>query len=112
MRSASMSWLFGRVGLESFVLNGGYKSFRRFVLEFLNGEFPFMVIGGFTGSGKTGVLRELHNMSEQVIDLEYLAHHKGSAFGGLGEKGQGEDGQDHEDQRPFHLSPPFDEVDW
>ena len=88
MRSASMAWLFRTVGLESMVLEGGYKSFRRFVLDFLESNFPFVVIGGYTGSGKTEILRELENMGEQVIDLEGLAHHKGSAFGGLGEKSQ------------------------
>ena len=88
MRSASMAWLFRTVGLESMVLDGGYKSFRRFALDFFEGNFPFIVIGGFTGSGKTEILQELKNMGEQVIDLERLAHHKGSAFGGLGEKAQ------------------------
>jgi len=88
MRSASMAWLFRTVGLESMVLEGGYKSFRRFVLEFFKNNFPFIVIGGYTGSGKTEILQELKNMGEQVIDLEGLAHHKGSAFGGLGEIAQ------------------------
>jgi len=88
MRSASMAWLFRTVGLESVVLEGGYKSFRRFALDFFEGIFPFVVIGGFTGSGKTEILQELKNMGEQIIDLEQLAHHKGSAFGGLGEKAQ------------------------
>jgi len=88
MRSASMAWLFSTVGLESRVLEGGYKSFRRLVLDFFKDNFPFIVIGGFTGSGKTEILQELKNMGEQVIDLERLANHKGSAFGGLGEKAQ------------------------
>ena len=89
MRSKSMAWLFKTVGLESMILEGGYKSFRHHALEFLEKGFPFIVIGGLTGSGKTGVLRALEESGEQVIDLEMLAHHKGSAFGGLGEKQQG-----------------------
>ena len=88
MRSASMAWLFGTVGLESQRLEGGYKSFRQQVLTSLDQEYSFIVIGGLTGSGKTDVLRELKQMGEQVLDLELLANHKGSAFGSLGEIAQ------------------------
>ena len=45
-------------------------------------------MGGFTGSGKTEVLKELKRMGEKVIDLGGMANHKGSAFGSLGEKPQ------------------------
>jgi tRNA 2-selenouridine synthase len=41
------------------------------------------LITGCTGSGKSEVLRALKNQGEQVLDLEKLANHKGSAFGGL-----------------------------
>jgi tRNA 2-selenouridine synthase len=88
MRSASIAWLFETSGLESHTLSGGYKSFRHHVLESLKGEFPFIVLGGLTGSGKTDILHELLKTGEQVLDLEKLASHKGSAFGGLGEKVQ------------------------
>ncbi len=88
MRSSSMAWLFETVGLESLILKGGYKSFRRHVLSCLDQDYPFIVIGGLTGSGKTDVLRALDHRGEQVLDLEMLAHHKGSAFGSLGEKAQ------------------------
>jgi len=88
MRSASMAWLFGTVGLKSLILEGGYKSFRRHVLSFFDDEFLFFVVGGLTGSGKTDVLHALQKKGEQVLDLENLAHHKGSAFGSLGQKVQ------------------------
>ena len=88
MRSASMAWLFKTTGLESQTLDGGYKAFRRHVLSFFNNDYQFIVIGGLTGSGKTDVLRALKDNEEQVIDLEQLAHHKGSAFGSLGEEMQ------------------------
>lgn len=88
MRSASMAWLFNTVGLKTQVLEGGYKSFRRHVLSFIDDSFPFIVIGGLTGSGKTDVLHALEKIGEQIIDLEKLAHHKGSAFGSLGEESQ------------------------
>jgi tRNA 2-selenouridine synthase len=88
MRSAGMAWLFNTTGLESAVLEGGYKTFRRHVLAVLEEDFPFIVIGGLTGSGKTEALHALEQSGEQVLDLEKLAHHKGSAFGSLGEKSQ------------------------
>lgn len=88
MRSASMAWLFETAGIRCQVLRGGYKSFRTYVLSYLSGTFPFIVIGGLTGSGKSDVLRSLAEAGEQVLDLENLAHHKGSAFGHLGEKQQ------------------------
>jgi len=88
MRSASMAWLFEISGLHCHVLKGGYKSFRNKVLACLNETYPFLVIGGLTGSGKTGILRSLAGKSEQILDLEGLAHHKGSAFGHIGEKAQ------------------------
>ena len=88
MRSASMAWLFQTVGLKSLLLEGGYKSFRRHVLSSFESDFSFIVIGGLTGAGKSEVLRALKKGGEQVLDLEKLAHHKGSAFGGLGETAQ------------------------
>lgn len=88
MRSKSMVWLFETMGLTCFLLDGGYKSYRRFV----HGEFKkplhLHVIGGRTGSGKTEILHHMEKIGEQVIDLEGLAHHKGSAFGALGESPQ------------------------
>lgn len=85
MRSASMAWLFETVGMKASVLSGGYKAYRRFVHEFLSLPFPFIVIGGMTGSGKTEILSELGKMGYPVVDLEKLASHKGSVFGSIGE---------------------------
>jgi tRNA 2-selenouridine synthase len=88
MRSKSMVWLFETLGLHCYLLEGGYKSYRRYVREMLSGPLNLLVIGGRTGSGKTDILHHLHKSGEQVIDLEGLAHHKGSAFGALGEAEQ------------------------
>jgi tRNA 2-selenouridine synthase len=66
-------------------LKGGYKAFRRWVLESFEIEREIRVVSGLTGTGKTEILLELGKLGEQVIDLEGLAHHKGSAFGALGE---------------------------
>ncbi|MBL7974954.1 MAG: tRNA 2-selenouridine(34) synthase MnmH [Candidatus Kapabacteria bacterium] len=85
MRSASMAWLFELYGLQVSVLKGGYKYFRRHVLDTLEKQYPFIILGGFTGTGKTHILKQLRILGEPVIDLELLAGHKGSAFGWLGE---------------------------
>lgn len=88
MRSRSMVWLFETMGITCYLLEGGYKSYRRYVREILAGPLNLRVIGGRTGSGKTAILHALSKRGQQVIDLEGLAHHKGSAFGALGERDQ------------------------
>ncbi len=85
MRSKSVVWLFETMGLKCFILDGGYKSYRRNVHDEFKKPLKLNVIGGRTGSGKTEILHHMEKIGEQVIDLEGLAHHKGSAFGALGE---------------------------
>ncbi|MCB0164663.1 MAG: tRNA 2-selenouridine(34) synthase MnmH [Anaerolineae bacterium] len=85
MRSESMAWLVGLFGYQTHTLRRGYKGFRNYVLQTLAAPRPMVILGGKTGSGKTDILRELHRRGQQVIDLEALARHKGSAFGGLDE---------------------------
>ena len=88
-RSASVAWLLSTCGLEVTLLNGGYKAYRRTLLEFLEKtDFQFVILGGRTGTRKTTVLHALEAIGEQVVDLEGLANHKGSAFGWIGEKRQ------------------------
>lgn len=89
MRSQSMAWLFETVDLHCFVCEGGYKAFRRQVLAQFEKPLQLKVIAGATGSGKTEILQELAALGEQVIDLEALANHRGSAFGALGQQPQG-----------------------
>jgi tRNA 2-selenouridine synthase len=88
MRSETMAWLFSLGDIEASVLEGGYKSYRRAVLESLSEKRKMIVLGGMTGSSKTHILRYLKSSGKQVIDLEKLANHKGSAFGALGEPAQ------------------------
>lgn len=88
-RSGSMGWLLDLAGFEVETLIGGYKAFRRFVLDgFFRKKLKLIVLGGKTGAGKTLILHELKARGEQIIDLEGLAHHKGSAFGWIGEEAQ------------------------
>ncbi len=85
-RSGSVAWLLDKSGFhEVTTLKGGYKSFRNQVLNAFNAPVDLRVLGGYTGTGKTALLGYLRNMGEQVIDLEALAHHKGSSYGAIGE---------------------------
>ncbi|HUZ60220.1 MAG TPA: tRNA 2-selenouridine(34) synthase MnmH [Hanamia sp.] len=88
MRSEAVAWLMNLYGYKIYLLNGGYKSFRRWASAQFEKKYSLKVLGGFTGSGKTQVLNELKRQGKKVINLEDLANHKGSAFGTLGEKPQ------------------------
>lgn len=83
MRSAAIAWLLDLYGFQVYSLTGGYKRYRQWILKQFTLEWPFSVIGGFTGSGKTELLQQLAPQ-QAIIDLEALAAHKGSAFGNLG----------------------------
>ena len=83
MRSGNFCQFVGMAKIKTFQLTGGYKAYRHAALESFRGPFKLIVIGGCTGSGKSDVLKALAAKGEQVIDLESLANHKGSVFGGL-----------------------------
>mgnify|MGYP005844463159 CR=1 FL=1 len=85
MRSESMAWLFEMIGIKCTLLEGGYKAYRKYIREQFKKEIPILVLGGYTGSGKTEIIYELQKQGEQIIDLEGLANHKGSAFGTIGQ---------------------------
>jgi tRNA 2-selenouridine synthase len=88
MRSGAVAWLMDVYGFKVYTLMGGYKKFRNYVLETFRLSFHFKILGGYTGSGKTEVLKEMKKMGERIIDLEDIAKHKGSAFGNIGMPGQ------------------------
>jgi tRNA 2-selenouridine synthase len=83
MRSAAIAWLLNLYGVKISVLAGGYKAYRNYVLETFSLPFSLKIVAGFTGSGKTEILHELEKRGEEIIDLEKLASHKGSAFGNI-----------------------------
>ncbi len=83
MRSAAVAWLLDLYGFTVYLLVDGYKAYRKWVLEQFEGPYTFMILGGYTGSGKTEVLHALQERGAAIIDLEALARHKGSAFGAL-----------------------------
>lgn len=84
LRSSSMAWLLDLAGLSTAVLKGGYKAYRGHVLMVFDRPLRLITLGGLTGSGKTEILKHLKASGQQVIDLEALARHKGSAFGSIG----------------------------
>lgn len=85
-RSGSVAWLLDKAGFaEVRTLRGGYKAFRGHIQDRFARPWDLRVLGGYTGSGKTELLALLRDLGEQVVDLEGLAQHKGSAFGGLGQ---------------------------
>ncbi|MFD1000254.1 tRNA 2-selenouridine(34) synthase MnmH [Ohtaekwangia kribbensis] len=83
MRSSNFCQFVGMARVKSHQLAGGYKAYRAKALESYKLPMQLTIISGCTGSGKSEILRALKNQGEQIIDLEQLASHKGSAFGGL-----------------------------
>jgi tRNA 2-selenouridine synthase len=86
MRSGSMVTTLRLVGWDAQQLAGGYKSWRRHVIERIEALGPKLrlrVVCGATGSAKTRVLQALAEAGAQVLDLEGLACHKGSVLGTL-----------------------------
>lgn len=83
MRSAAIAWLLDLYGFKVYTLEGGYKRFRNWALKQFEKKYSLELLGGFTGSGKTEILHQLEEEGYAVIDLEGMAHHKGSTFGNL-----------------------------
>lgn len=84
-RSGSLGIVLSNIGWEVSVIQGGYKTYRRHVSETLEEIAPdlkLVVLNGYTGAGKTLLLKQLQEDGAQVLDLEGLACHKGSVFGG------------------------------
>ncbi|MEZ5997649.1 MAG: tRNA 2-selenouridine(34) synthase MnmH [Hyphomonas sp.] len=91
MRSNAMGTILSSVGWPVGVVKGGYKSWRREVVAGLEHEdtlLPIRLVDGQTGTGKTALLHALKTAGGQVIDLEGLANHRGSAFGDFGDGAQ------------------------
>ena len=88
MRSESIAWLLEKYNFNPITLKGGYKTYRRWILDSFSKKWNIIVIGGKTGTGKTRLLSFLDKNKYQTIDLEGYASHRGSTFGGLGMKEQ------------------------
>lgn len=80
LRSRTTQQWLADAGLDYPLIQGGYKALRRHLLERLDHfcqNAPLQVVAGPTGSGKTDLILAWPHS----LDLEGLAHHKGSAFG-------------------------------
>jgi tRNA 2-selenouridine synthase len=84
MRSQAVAWLLDLYGFNVYLLQGGYKAYRNWVLQQFEKEYNFKILGGYTGSGKTYLLEALQKNGKTIIDLEGIANHKGSALGAIG----------------------------
>ncbi|QIA08728.1 tRNA 2-selenouridine(34) synthase MnmH [Draconibacterium halophilum] len=85
MRSKSFAQHLSDNGFSKvYVITSGYKAFRNHALESFKTKANICILGGYTGSGKTHILYTLKEQGEQILDLEGIANHKGSAFGRLG----------------------------
>lgn len=85
LRSNIMAFVLHTAGFKVNLLKGGYKSFRSWANDCFQIKKNIKIIGGKTGSGKTLIIESLSRIGEQVINLEGLANHRGSAFGSLGQ---------------------------
>lgn len=88
MRSGGVAWLLDLYGFEVYQLIGGYKAYRNWVLSQFERPYDITILSGNTGSGKTPLLHELEKSGIQMVDLESLANHKGSALGGINQPPQ------------------------
>jgi len=85
-RSNAMATVLEQVGWRVSVLAGGYKTYRRRVNAALyeaEPDFKVVLLDGYTGVAKTEVLHRLAGLGVQTLDLEGLATHRGSLFGGV-----------------------------
>lgn len=93
-RSGAMAHVLAEIGWQTVRLDGGYKAYRKMVLESLEslpGRYEFRVICGETGCGKSRLLEALSKIGAQVLDLEKMARHRGSVLGkmpGIEQPGQ------------------------
>jgi len=90
-RSGAFAHVLAQVGWQAGRLEGGYKAYRRAVvgdLSTLPRQFSWRVLCGLTGTGKSRLLRALHEAGCQVLDLEALAVHRGSVLGDLPDETQ------------------------
>lgn len=91
MRSGALAHILSQVGWRTTRLEGGYKTYRRHVLDALDtlpARFDWRVVCGPTGSGKSRILQAMMASGAQVLDLEQLARHRGSLLGNLPDQSQ------------------------
>ena len=103
-RSGAMAQIFSNIGWHCSVIDGGYKSYRRHVLDCLDDlpkQLSLIILSGQTGTAKTHILRAASAKGAPVIDLEKLACHRGSLLGR--EPGQAQPSQRYFESRLCQL---------
>ena len=88
MRSEGFAGLLQQHGFRPRLLQGGYKAYRQAAHRCFAQTRRIIILSGQSGAGKTRLLTALRAEGEQVIDLERLACHRGSAFGGINQSPQ------------------------
>ena len=88
MRSRSLFTVMDLIGYRTRILDGGYKAYRKKVMEYFNSGLnqEFIILHGPSGSGKSELIRLLKSEGHPAVDLEEIANHRGSALGFLGEQ--------------------------
>lgn len=84
LRSDALSSFLSTLGVNIYQLEGGYKKYRRYIIEYFDEnkfKHKFIVLHGYTGVGKTEILAQLKTLNIPVLDLEHLAKNSGSVFG-------------------------------
>lgn len=83
MRSGAMAWALNLYGFDVYLIEGGYKKYRGWVHQQFDISYRLLILGGMTGSQKTKILHRFKSMGRQIVDLEDLAQHQGSAYGSM-----------------------------
>ncbi len=89
LRSLAVASFCQLAGIFVFRLKGGYRAFRQFILDDMDkilSDKKIFVVYGPTGCGKTKILKDLMAEGFPVLNIEGLAGHRGSVFGGIGLK--------------------------
>lgn len=87
MRSGTTATVLDLMGIQVYRLQGGIRAYRKWVVETLDHlelKQETYVLNGYTGSGKTTILRRLRKDGYPILDLEGMANHRGSIFGQIG----------------------------
>ncbi|SES68846.1 tRNA 2-selenouridine synthase [Natronincola peptidivorans] len=87
LRSSSVTNLLDTLGVTVFQLEGGYRALRKFTLDYfrnIDHYHQFIVLHGYTGVGKTEILKELAARNIPILNFEQMAQNTGSVFGSIG----------------------------
>ena len=84
MRSKGFQAIVNQEGYKTSRIKKGYKEIREHVLNSFKQKRVVVIIAGSTGTGKTTIINKMKECGHNIIDLEKLANHRGSAFGDLG----------------------------